>query len=343
MAFAGIGALSAATMVRGADFTLGFGNLHLVDGTIPSLPFGVALVLGAVVACATATIIGMSALRVRGLMLAASTLAFAIAAQVYVFRQPILSLGRQNVRLPRDDIGPFTLTDRNLGYYYFSLAVLVVVMIVVGRLRRSGIGRTIIGVRENENAAEAFTVSPTKAKLTAYALAGFVAGLGGAILGGLVVTIGYTTSLFRVQDSFALVAMAVIGGIGSTAGALVGAAWVVGLPAFWPDNDLVPLFTSSIGLLLILLYIPGGFTQISYWLRDQLLQRLERRLGPAAPKATAEPPTSLALAVAADRTGTNTDGSALSASWPWIPSICGRCRARWSGSSEPTAPESRRC
>ncbi|MEY2433816.1 MAG: hypothetical protein QOC92_3541 [Acidimicrobiaceae bacterium] len=313
MAFAGIGALSAATMVRGADFTLGVGSVHLVDGTIPSLPFGWALLLGAVVACATATIIGVSALRVRGLMLAASTLAFAIAAQVYVFRQPILSLGRQNVRLPRDDIGPFTLTDRNLGYYYFSLAVLVLVMIVVGRLRRSGIGRTIIGVRENEHAAEAFTVSPTKAKLTAYALAGFVAGLGGAILGGLVVTIGYNTSLFRVQDSFAIVAMAVIGGIGSSAGAVVGAAWVVGLPAFWPDNDLVPLFTSSIGLLLILLYIPGGFTQITYWLRDQLLQRLERRLGPAAPKATVDPPTSLALAVATDRTDTNDDGSALSA------------------------------
>ncbi|MEY2448971.1 MAG: hypothetical protein QOH79_2447 [Acidimicrobiaceae bacterium] len=312
MAFAGIGALSAATFVRGADFTLGIGSVHLVDGTIPSLPFGLGLLLGAVVACLTATVIGVSALRVRGLMLAASTLAFAIAAQVYVFRQPILSLGKQTVRLPREDVGPFTLTDKNLGYYYFSLAALVLVLIVVGRLRHSGIGRTIIGVRENEHAAEAFTVSPTKAKLTAYALAGFVAGLGGAILGGLVVTIGYNTSLFRVQDSFAIVAIAVIGGIGSTSGAMLGAVWVVGLPAFWPDNDLIPLFTSSIGLLLILLYIPGGFTQISYWFRNQLLQRLERRLGPVPPKASAEPPASLALAVSAVAR-TNDDGSALHA------------------------------
>jgi ABC-type branched-subunit amino acid transport system ATPase component/ABC-type branched-subunit amino acid transport system permease subunit len=312
MAFAGIGALSAATFVRGADFTFGLGHWHLVDGTIPSLPFGFALVLGAIVACLTATVIGVSALRVRGLMLAASTLAFAIAAQVYVFRQPILSLGKQTVRLPRDDIGPFDLTHKNLGYYYFSLTALVLVLLVVGRLRHSGIGRTIIGVRENEHAAEAFTVSPTKAKLTAYAMGGFVAGLGGAILGGLVVSIGYTTNLFRVQDSFAIVAIAVIGGIGSTIGAVLGAVWVVGLPAFWPDNDLIPLFTSSIGLLLILLYIPGGFTQVSYWIRDQLLQRLERRLGPVPPKASGEPPASLALAVSAPAS-TNHDGSALHA------------------------------
>ena len=312
MAFAGLGALSAATMVRGADFTLGIASFHLVDGTIPQVPFGFALLLGAVIACVTAMLIGVSALRVRGLLLAASTLAFAIAAQVYIFRQPILSLGRQTVRLPRDDIGPFNLTDKNQGYYYFSLAVLVVVLLVIGRLRHSGVGRTVIGVRENEPAAQAFTVSPTRAKLTAYGLAGFIAGLGGAVLGGLVVSIGYNSTLFRVEDSFAIVSIAVIGGIGSIAGAVLGAVWVIGLPAFWPDNELVPLFTSSIGLLLILLYIPGGFTQIIYWIRDQLLSRVERRLGPAPPKVSTEPPTSLTSAAPIESARTNADDSALS-------------------------------
>ena len=74
-----------------------------------------------------------------------------------------------------------------------------------------------------------------------------------------------------------LVALAVIGGLGSLAGAVVGALWVIGLPAFWPDNQTVPLFTSSIGLLIILLYIPGGFTQIGYWLRSSILNWLEKR------------------------------------------------------------------
>src|SRR5207248_9329562 len=112
---------------------------------------------------------------------------------------------------------------------------------------RSGIGRTIVGVRENEAAAQAFTVSPARAKLTAYALGGFISGLGGALLGGLFVTVGFTEKFFRVQDSFALVAMAVIGGVGSPAGAGLGAVGGVGLPAFLPHHELVPAFTSSLG------------------------------------------------------------------------------------------------
>ena len=63
---------------------------------------------------------------------------------------------------------------------------------------------------------------------------------------------------------------------------MIGALWVIGLPAFWPDNNLVPLLTSSIGLLIILLYIPGGFTQIGYWFRDEALRFLEKRLPPVA-------------------------------------------------------------
>ena len=120
--------------------------------------------------------------------------------------------------------GRSTSAVNNRGYYFGTLIVLAVVLVLLGRLRRSGIGRTIIGVRENENAAAALTVSPAKAKLTAYAVSGFIAGLGGAILGGLVVTIGYTERFFTVEDSLALVAMAVIGGLGSRAGAVIGAA-----------------------------------------------------------------------------------------------------------------------
>jgi len=251
-------------------------------------------------------------LRVKGLLLAASTLSFAIAAQAYIFRRPILSLGQSTVRLPRSPIGPFDIRINNRGYYYLVLLVLCVFMLVLSRLRRSGIGRAIIGVRENENAAAALTVSPARAKITAYALGGFVAGLGGALLGGLVVTIGYGERLFRVEDSLALVSIAVIGGLGSLAGAVIGAAWVIGLPSFWPSNQIVPLFTSSIGLLLILLYIPGGFTQISYWCRDSLLQWFEKRLPPSPPKASVEPPASLARAATMERRGTNPDGSALS-------------------------------
>jgi ABC-type branched-subunit amino acid transport system ATPase component/ABC-type branched-subunit amino acid transport system permease subunit len=311
MAFAGIGALSAAAFVRGVSVDIGWGQVHLLKGTLPAIPFGWALLAGAAVACLLASAVGVGALRVRGLLLAVSTLAFAIAAEDYIFPLPILSLGQQTVQLPRGSIGPFDVSVNNRGYYYGTLIVLAIVLLLLGRLRRSGIGRTIIGVRENENAAAALTVSPTKAKLTAYSVSGFIAGLGGAILGGLAVTIGYTESFFTVDNSLTLVAMAVIGGLGGRAGAVIGALWVVGLPAFWPNNTLVPLLTSSIGLLIILLYIPGGFTQIGYWFRDEALRFIESRRPAVPAKTSTEPPTSLTRTATVDQRRTNDDGSVL--------------------------------
>lgn len=311
MGFAGIGALSAAAFVRGASVDIGWGSFHLIKGTMPGIPFGFALLAGAVVACALAALVGVGALRVRGLLLAVSTLAFAIAAEDYIFPLNFFSLGQQTVQLPRGNIGPFNVNINNRGYYYGVLIVLALVLVLLGRLRHSGVGRTIVGVRENEDAASALTVSPMKAKLTAYSVSGFIAGLGGAILGGLAVTIGYTESFFTVDNSLALVAMAVIGGLGGRAGAVIGALWVVGLPAFWPNNTIVPLLTSSIGLLIILLYIPGGFTQIGYWFRDEFLRFLEQRRPALAAKTTTEPPSSLSRAVASGGRQTNDDGSVL--------------------------------
>ena len=313
MAFAGIGALSAAAFVRGASLNIGWRSVRLIRGTIPRVPFGGAVLLGSIVACLVAVAVGAGALRVKGLLLAISTLAFAIDAEQYIFAQPLFagSAGALTVDLPRGKIGPLDLASYNRNYYYFTLASLVIVLVLVGHLRRSGIGRAIIGVRENERAAAALTVSATRSKLTAFAVAGFVAGLGGALLGGLVVTIGYSERFFRVEDSITLVSMAVIGGLGSLAGAVTGALWVVGLPSFWPANQTVPLFTSSIGLLIILLYIPGGFTQIGYWARGSILTWLEKRLPPVATKTTSTPPASLSKVAAAATLRLNDDGSVL--------------------------------
>jgi ABC-type branched-subunit amino acid transport system ATPase component/ABC-type branched-subunit amino acid transport system permease subunit len=313
MAFAGIGALSAAAFVRGVTFDIGWRSTRILQGSLPRVPFVLAMLFGATIACLVAVAVGFGALRVKGLLLGISTLAFAIAAQAYIFSRPIFTgeVDVTTVQFPRGSLGPIDLAHLNRAYYYFTLAALVIVLLVVGHLRRTGIGRSIIGVRENEPAASALTVSPRRAKLTAFAVAGFVAGLGGAILGGLVVTIGFQERFFRVEDSLILVALAVIGGLGSLAGAVVGAFWVIGLPAFWPDNQTVPLFTSSIGLLIILLYIPGGFTQIGYWARSGILSWLEKRLPEAPTKTRTAPPVSLSAAVGRDVVP-NPDGSVIS-------------------------------
>ncbi len=284
------------------------GNAHRV-------PFVLAVLLGAVVSSMVAAAVGAGALRVRGLLLAISTMAFAIAAEVYIFPRPILvgTEGSSIGEVDRGKLGPLDLTLHNRAYYYFALGTLVIVLLLVGHLRRTGIGRAIVGVRENEAGAAAFTVSPTRAKLTAFALGGFLAGLGGAVLAGTVQTFGYHDAFFRIQDSLSIVAMAVIGGLGSLAGAVTGALWVVGLPLFWPKNQTVGLLTSSIGLLIVLLYIPGGFTQLGYSLRGTILRWLEKRLPEQPTKTVTTPPVSLArhagVAIA-----TNADGSAIATS-----------------------------
>ena len=128
-----------------------------------------ARVISSIVAAA----VGVGALRVRGLLLAISTMAFAIAAEVYIFPRPILVglEGSTSGEFDRGKLGPVDLTLHNRAYYYFALGVLVLVLLLVGHLRRTGIGRAIVGVRENEAGAAAFTVSPTRAKLTSFAVA----------------------------------------------------------------------------------------------------------------------------------------------------------------------------
>jgi ABC-type branched-subunit amino acid transport system ATPase component len=83
--------------------------------------------------------------------------------------------------------------------------------------------------------------------------------------------------------------MVVIGGIAARVGPILGALWVIGLPAFFPDNELVPLFTSSIGLLLVVMYFPGGFAQIGYLVRDAVDDWAVRRLPAPAPPSGQRP------------------------------------------------------
>ncbi len=285
MAFAGIGALTAAALTRGLELDLGVVNLEL-----GGLPFLVSILLAAMVTAAFAALIGLGALRVRGLLLAVSTFAFAVAAQQYLYRQPVFSDGSSStVAFPRGTLFGLDLSSQR-SYYYVVLAVLVLAVLFVSRLRRTGIGRTTIAVRDNEDSAAGYTVSTAVTKLRAFAIAGGLAGVGGALLAGALESVPFTERFFLVGDSLLLVSIVVIGGIASPMGAVLGALWVIGLPAFFPDNNLVPLFTSSIGLLVLLLYFPGGFVQIAYATRDAFLAwAAQRTQAPTQPRQVETP------------------------------------------------------
>ncbi|GAA4969289.1 hypothetical protein GCM10023205_38180 [Yinghuangia aomiensis] len=297
MAFGGIGALTAAALSRGLHLDIGGGKVLVVD----RLTFPTAVAAASLLTAALAALIGVGALRVRGLLLAVSTAAFAVACAQWAYTQEVFhdSPTRPLATFTRTDVFGIDVTSQR-SYYYVVLAVLVVVLTVTGRLRRTGVGRTTIGVRDNPATAAAYTVGATRVKLRAFALAGGVAGLGGALLAGALQTVPYSDAYFRPEDSLMLVSVVVIGGLGATSGPVLGSLWVIGLPALFPDNSLVPLLASSLGLLLLLLYFPGGLVQIGYSARDALLAWAETRLGEEPAKAADARPTAVPARPARD-------------------------------------------
>ena len=273
-ALAGIGGLTTAALVAGRDIGVGFGGASFTLA-LPDIHFLLALLVGAAATGAVAVVIGLGALRIRGFHLAIATLALALLGQQFLWRRPFLSGDSYTVSLPRAT-GPVDLTDQR-SYYFFSLIALVVVIVLVARMRATGVGRRWLAVRDNSTAASAYTISPSRAGIQAFVVSGVIAGLGGGLLAGLYVSVGLTER-FQLQDSIKVVAIAVIGGAGTVVGPILGALWIVGLPAVWPANDLVPLLTSSIGLLILLMYFPGGFAQVVLTGRDRFLGWYAARL-----------------------------------------------------------------
>ena len=102
MAFAGLGALLAAGLARGLEADVGFGDSTLLAVDLPRFTFATSVVLAALVTAGLAAVIGLVSLRVRGLLLAVTTFAFAVAASAYLYRRPVLSGGAStSVRFPR--------------------------------------------------------------------------------------------------------------------------------------------------------------------------------------------------------------------------------------------------
>lgn len=288
-AFVGLGGLSMVALQSGHDIPvpLDLWDMSFELGWLP------AVLVATAVCVVAAVIVGLPALRVRGLYLAVTTLAFAVMCQTWLFRQEVF-LGRSSATpsLPKPKYGPWDFSDRRT-FYFLCLAVLAVITIVVARLRRTGIGRSWIAVRENEDMASASTVSPMRMKLLAFAVSGGVAALSGCLLVTLFGVV-QPEVVFDTGSSFRMVSTAIIGGLGSVAGPFLGALYIRSLPQFLGDSDQIQLLTSSIGLLVLLMYFPGGLVQIVYSVRDAVYAWVDRRMGE---RGVAEPVPAIAKRV----------------------------------------------
>jgi ABC-type branched-subunit amino acid transport system ATPase component/ABC-type branched-subunit amino acid transport system permease subunit len=254
-AFAGIGAIvSYHVIATTGNFFLGF-------------------LLAGLVTAAVSVVIGVPALRIRGLMLAVVTLAFAVMAEGWLFQQ---SWAFGSGKAPGRPILFGHTLDSAKSYYAFILPWLVVAVVLTRNVARGGIGRSLRAVRDNEDAARAFSVRATRLKLQAFALAGFLSGLGGAIYAH---SLPQLDSLaFPSATSITITAITVIGGLSLLAGPLVGALYLLALPAFVP-LDAAGLAASTLGWLILILYFPGGVAQVMKPARDAVVRFIARRAG----------------------------------------------------------------
>ena len=235
-------------------------------------PFPLPVIVGSFAGAATALVVGLPALRLRGLHLAISTMAFAVAVTSVLLNPRYLG-GALPSSLERPAVIGFDLDDQRT-FYYFVLGFLCLTLTAVVGMRRSRTARALIACRDNEPAAQSFGINLVKARLGAFTVSGFIA----AFAGGLFAYSQYDVaqSGFGVGQSVNVFLMAVIGGLGSVSGPLIGAAYV-GATTIFSTNAFVALAATGLGVVVLLLFAPGGLGELAYRVRDALLRRVADR------------------------------------------------------------------
>ncbi|HVN50498.1 MAG TPA: ABC transporter permease, partial [Acidimicrobiales bacterium] len=264
------------------------------------VPLVLLLPLGGAVTAVVAVLVGLPALRVRGLYLAVSTLGFALLMQATVLATPCwtIPLVHRQVCTGLPDpqstlVAPPSLFGMSLSnersYAWFTLAVLVLSVLMVMAWRDRGVARRLVAVRDNEVAAAAAGIPVVRTKILAFALSGFMAGYAGVCLTYADQRISVNT--FAPAVSVLVISMVVIGGLGSIPGAVLGALYLVGLPAIFGTTPTTQFITSGIGLLAFLLYLPGGLAELLDRFGDLVALGWQRWAeGPAAPPVDEGPP-----------------------------------------------------
>jgi len=290
IAFALVGLSLGIVTGLGGQLSLGQFALAGVGATVSYVlayntgNYFLAFLAGGLAAAVVSLLIGLPALRISGLLLAVTTLSFALAAQGWLFQQTWM-LG-DGVNPGRPIIGDMAL-DTGKKYYFVSVFVLAFGVWMGSNVWRGGLGRRLRAVRDNEAGARAFTVPATLVKLQGFAVSGFLAGLGGAVYGHALSQIA--PNAFPIKASIDVMAMTVLGGIGLLAGPLLGAFYIIGLPEFVP-LDNAGLAATSLGWLLLVLYFPGGIAQSIRGLRDRVIDMLARQAGVDVEAARNETP-----------------------------------------------------
>jgi ABC-type branched-subunit amino acid transport system ATPase component/ABC-type branched-subunit amino acid transport system permease subunit len=256
---------------------------------VDQLGIPVMLLASGAAAALASTLVGSVALRSRGLLMGVVTLAFAFAARSWLFRQGLFTEDASAI-VSVDEPHLFGLRIATVrGLYPVAVAVLVLSVVALRSVRRSSVGRAIVTSRDNPALASAHGLPPLRARLTALAVSGFVTGMAGALWA--MASGSFTFSAFDPSMSFVLLSVAIVGGLGTLHGPILGTIAVFGWPYLVSGANTLPIrsFTSGALLLLTLLFVPGGLAALLDRGRRLLVGRSEPAGGSAAADDTPDP------------------------------------------------------
>ena len=249
--------------------------------------FFVTLLLAGLAGAVVSVVVGLPAARIPGLFFAVATLAFAFAVESIVLNREFASwllprdlafverpvlYGRIDLANPGELLG--LTVSRETKFYWVCLVILGLLLAALAALRRNRSGRVLVGVRDNSRMLQSYAVDPVRTRLMAFAVAGFVAAVAGALLAYEQGSVD--AEAFLPELSIQLFVVAVIGGVTSLAGAVLGAIFCVVLPALpWVrDIQQIEIITSGVGLLVVLYALPGGLAGALSRVRDAGLRKV---------------------------------------------------------------------
>ena len=261
------------------------------------VPFPLAPLVAALVATVVGVLVGLPALRLRGLTLGVVTLALAFGLEAIWFRNAgIVDAAGAKVVSPKLfglDLGIGGGRDfPRLPFGFMCLIVCAFVAVGVGRLRTSSLGSAMLAVRANERSAAGIGINVTYVKVVSFAIASFIAGLGGALLA---YRQGTTTwESFSALGGLALLATAYLAGVTSVKGGLVAGTIAAGGIVYFAVNNLVDIgewfaIISGVAVIVTLMRHPDGIANAGS-LGDRFRAWRARRRSPVEAEAPAEQP-----------------------------------------------------
>lgn len=252
VAFFAVGAYATALLTADSPHALASYT------ALPSLSYWAAMPIAVIASVIVGVLFGIPVLGVRGDYLAVATMGLGEIVRVIVqsdMAAPLLGGAQGILQIPKPRIGGFELADP-VDLFYLTLAASAVAAYFAWRLENSRLGRAWMAVRDDEDVAQALGINLVKVKLLAYGLGAAFAGLAGSIFAVMLTSI-YPSS-FQLLISINVLALIIVGGMGSLPGVMVGAVALVGLPELLREFGEFRFLFYGAALIIMMRIKPEG-------------------------------------------------------------------------------------